>query len=480
MTGTISTREHPGGAASDSSTHRTKDPSRFSMVGKRLGADVGPKGRIRYLFDFTQCTTVNTHKDCGVVRSFTIAVSQVAGSRLTGNDRRSHQFLSGQGRANDSTVRFTPSWRSMDDSRLYVLREILRKAETLERDPGMSTVYLWLSERGEHAANNTEEMVMLGEGAVLDRFNAALGSHRGVRFLSCHGGFAGLGEQGREGLERLFSTILPSHPTLEEISFKGFVPARLPKLLLRALVTRDETLLSAAPTLRRLAFAGPISSFVEDLGAMLRRNAPMFKLVIEDSEVLALECQLLCDALPTNTHLHTLQIYFTGFDVRPSTFRNALGASSPLRRFDSGTSPKQWSLESFLAAMEALRTNTTLKDVNLTGPVTHHVPGLGAFELTPFLPYVETLLLRHNYTLRRIDGFDQTWPIRERLRENARVREAVSGLQQTQFRLSPRASWPDALGRISSKPALVYKFLREGNCDDLALHLSGDEGRGEP
>jgi hypothetical protein len=376
--------------------------------------------------------------------------------------------------------------RSMEGSRICVLQEFLREAEYLELDPAVSSVNLMPSSgRVDEAAannnnnnNNPEDMQVMIDGAVVRVFNAALQRHRGVRFLFCSGVFEGLGEPGRKGLERLFSTVLPSHPTLEDISIGEVVPVRLPKLLFRALVeTRSGTATAAAaaaavPTLPCLQLGGPIANYAEDLGTMLSRNAPVASLWINYLGVLASECQRVCDGLPTNTHLRTLSISSTGLDVRPSTFRNAFGATSPLTTFCCGTPPQQWSLDSFLAAMEALRTNATLEDLNLVG--------FAMPDLTDLVPHVDHLLHRHNYTLRQIRCFDRDPLIQKRLRENDRVREAVAGLRRSQFRLEPRAGWPDALGRISSKPALVYKFLREGNCSDVARHLSVGDGRGQP
>jgi hypothetical protein len=360
------------------------------------------------------------------------------------------------------------SYRTMEDNRLHLLRALFREAVNLERNPGAGRVTLskLLMRFPDRALfPRGAEMLTLRDGAaVVDRFNAALGMHRGVREVSASSdvSIVDLGQHGQEGLERLFSTIVPHHPTLEEISLGRAVPGRLAKLLIRALETRGKTTTTtspaAVPTLRCLELDGHLPSLAEDLATMLRNNAPVGSLRIRQNDrILASEFKLICDALTTNKNLRSLEMYSTGYEAR----RNAT----------------QFSLDDFLGAMEALRTNSTLEEMNLIVP---YGTSMEMRDLTHWVPHVENLLLRYNYTLHRLRGFDRHPRIEERLRENVRVREAVAGLQRTRYRLGPRAAWPDALGRVSSKPDLVYKFLRVGNCDAVALHLSGDDGRGQP
>jgi hypothetical protein len=46
-------------------------------------------------------------------------------------------------------------------------------------------------------------------------------------------------------------------------------------------------------------------------------------------------------------------------------------------------------------------------------------------------------------------------------------------LAARQYRVTPHALWPAAMGRISRVPTLLQRFLRRGNADALADHIQG-------
>lgn len=86
-----------------------------------------------------------------------------------------------------------------------------------------------------------------GAHVCFDRDNAAIERHRGLRVIIFHNScFEGL-DGSHEGLKRLFSTVIPDHPTLNCVCFDKLAPTLPFKLLTEGLqASRNVTNRAAA------------------------------------------------------------------------------------------------------------------------------------------------------------------------------------------------------------------------------------------
>jgi hypothetical protein len=303
------------------------------------------------------------------------------------------------------------------------------------------------------------------------RFNAALERCHDIRNIDFDGScFAGLDEDDDGGgeLESLFSHVLPAHESLERIFFHGEVPTRLAKALMRGLGLAS----NSDKELFQLHIHAPVSSYCEDVARMIERNGRVGELFVwdDDSSLKASDCQVICDALPKNTELRRLDFISGKLEVRPTTFLGAVGAASPLKTFMCATPALRWSDGALEAVVAALRTNGTVERLCLSSG---YRPANLRIDFPLFAEQFERLLMDHNFTLRTISSLDQDPRIAELLLRNAEVRSAHAALRASRYRVRSLSVWPLAMGRVSSKPALLYAFLRHGNCHDVARHVVG-------
>jgi hypothetical protein len=332
----------------------------------------------------------------------------------------------------------------------------------------------------------------------LARFNSALEAHRCLEKLYFGGDcFGGLGEgssssNGRE-LRRLFSIVLPRHRSLTFYSFEDgsgwthdelILPRGHLALLTEALSARERLPTSKSGYLPTLCFE---NTFLEKadykaIATMLRRNAPVGCVkFIGSPNMDATDCQRICDGLLTNTTLRKLVFAELRITVNRNTFHGAVGRASPLLNFAFYSTRKPWTAEGVAGVVEALRCNSKLERLELYDPSrSYDLPALlRAHPLTfSWAAFLEPVLVHHNCALRRIElDPDEPPLLDELLRKNARVRKAHRALQRTEYRLQFKSLWSRAMGRIADKPDLLYKFVRHGNCHDVALHVATAAGR---
>jgi hypothetical protein len=326
----------------------------------------------------------------------------------------------------------------------------------------------------------------------LARFNSALEAHRCLEKLYFGGDcFGGLGEgsssNSRE-LRRLFSIVLPRHRSLTFFSFEDgsgwphdelILPRGHLALLTEALSERERLPTSGSGYLPTLCFE---NTFLEKadykaIAAMLRRNAPVGCVkFIGSPNMDATDCQRICDGLLTNTNLRKLVFAELRITVNRNTLRSAVGRASPLLNFAFYGTRKPWTAEGVAGVVEALRCNSKLERLELYDPSrSNYLPALlRAHPLTfSWAAFLEPVLVHHNCALRRIElDPDEPPLLDDLLQRNAAVRKSNLALLQTEYRLQFKSLWPRAMGRIADKPDLLYKFVRRGNCHDLALHVA--------
>jgi hypothetical protein len=173
-------------------------------------------------------------------------------------------------------------------------------------------------------------------------------------------------------------------------------------------------------------------------------------------------CRAICDSLAGNDHVRELQLCEM-FEPRGDTFMEALGPRSRLKRL---AVEADWTEEGFDAVVECLKRNEELERIRFWS--------FGPFRWNP-LRKMEALVSKYNFTLERVEVLPSEPYMAPHLQRitsslllNVRVRRAHSQLQARQYRIRQRSAWPLALDRISSKPALLFRFLRRGNPDAWA------------
>jgi hypothetical protein len=277
-------------------------------------------------------------------------------------------------------------------------------------------------------------------------------------------------------VERLFAEVLPSHPTLEELW--SDVPAEYVKLLTSALPTEKVT------PLVTLGFFGP--SFDHEsakaLTTMISRNVAIESIILEplpednfSGGLDAGDLKLICQAIPCNTKLRTF-IAKTK-EVLPDTL-DGIATSSSLRHimvYSGSTYPD----ECLAGIARQLKANTTMEHVFLR----RMEDDSEAYHPDRFRP-IEEVLETHNFTLRTVvvEGSSPRWDeqdfVDELLDRNARIQQAITKLTPTNYHVEPTVLVPRLFGMVSSLPALVYRFLRNGNVDTVC-DLLQEEGLAE-
>jgi hypothetical protein len=281
-------------------------------------------------------------------------------------------------------------------------------------------------------------------------------------------------------LERLFGTVLPNHPSLTD------------KIRIVSCDSRViELLASSFPTERPLDELEILHSeleptCVEAIASMIRRDVQIRRLEFSCCSLGSAGGKKLCDAVVDNEHVTSLRLG-DSFDVLGDTLSNALSRRSPLNELEMRG--LFWTDEGFATLVECLKINETLQSliIRLSCRFGHSPLSL------PF-GLLENLIAAHNFTLWSVsvlatdalredvpDAPDFLRPIQERidalLDRNAYVREANEQLKRQRYRVVQRSVWPKVMQRISSKPALLYRFLRCGNLDALADHLCSVSGQ---
>jgi hypothetical protein len=262
-------------------------------------------------------------------------------------------------------------------------------------------------------------------------------------------------------LDRLFGEIVPRCSPLTEAISLGGCESRSVERLASALAA------GAADRGRGLGElyvgATPLEpSCVEAIAGLFRRNAPVRKLSMGHCGLDPAACKAICDSLAGNDHVRELQLCEM-FEPRGDTFVEALGPRSRLKCL---AVEADWTEEGFDSVVECLKFNEELERIRFWS--------FGPFRWNP-LRKLEGLVSKYNFTLERVEALPSepyTAPYLQRINSslllNVRVRRAHSHLRARQYRIRQRSAWPLALDRISSKPALLFRFLRRGNPDAWA------------
>jgi hypothetical protein len=267
-------------------------------------------------------------------------------------------------------------------------------------------------------------------------------------------------------LARLFGTVVPNHLSLTDVVYLDGCDSR-----------HVEALASSCLPSRRLdAFSVSYTDLdrrcVKAIAEMIRRNVQLENLWLDFCKLDADGCKRICDSIQENEHLRGLSLG-QWFYPRADTFVHALSKRSTLTSLFVRAN---WSVVGFSSLVECLRANETLEELDLEGELMSHDQ---AFDYN----LVEELLTTYNFTLQRFamrrvyDDMNegmyipaQGW-INALLKRNDSVREANAQLQARQYHIGQRSIWPEAMGRVSRMPTLLYRFLRKGNADALAVHM---------
>lgn len=254
----------------------------------------------------------------------------------------------------------------------------------------------------------------------------------------------------RSTCERLFSQVLPQHPTLEAIRFLSNIPVEYLRMFTSAIpVTADRT------RLRDLLISPEDHSIplneesTQALATMIRRNVPISRIM--------LQCilspngyALICQAVAASIKLRDLLI--TVRSANSDTLQG-LAASQSLRTLSVRHSDVMSPLVLEQIARD-LRSNTTLQALRL---VLHEsqreLPALF------WQPLLETLEF-HNWALRDVRTAIQDNPtFAPLLQRNSLIRPVINDLQARNFRVA-RAELPFYLERIQPFTSLVFRILR--------------------
>jgi hypothetical protein len=260
---------------------------------------------------------------------------------------------------------------------------------------------------------------------------------------------------------RLFSQVLPNHSSLIEAIELKTCSSRF-----------IETLVSAFPPTNRvldtlsIKGAAPEPSCVQAIAGMLRRNVHVSCLSLQDCFLDSAAYKLICDSIAVNGHVEEFMI-IDCFQACSDTFLEALSERSSLALL---TLYVRWTVDSFTSFFECLRPNVKLVYLMLV---------LDDSVKSVALDLIENVLYTSNFTLEQVVipevGNTSDTSLQDRinalLERNKSVRKANWELERRQYQLGHRSIWPLAMGRISRMPALVYRFMRQGNVGAFADHM---------
>jgi hypothetical protein len=259
-------------------------------------------------------------------------------------------------------------------------------------------------------------------------------------------------------LVRLFTSVLPTHPTLVDITLSKS------RIHPRYLQLYCESISSTSTSLRRLTLdLTPInrecSQFIK---SMLQRNARIEQLSILHC-CLDLDCwRLVCEGVAENSHIQQLHL-MGDLTVEPDTLAAAIGPRSRLTRL---IVDGKWSVEAFAKFIDVMRTNTVLEHLFLCQEYTF-----------PRMHQFEDMLHTYNFSipsvhLHPLDGTPHKARIEALLERNDSVRDFHGHLQARKYHVDNRLLWPTALQQVTTFPTLVYRFVRCGNTDAFTDHVA--------
>jgi hypothetical protein len=294
-------------------------------------------------------------------------------------------------------------------------------------------------------------------------------------------------------VERMFGSVLPSHPSLRVVKFvTNDYRGSLPYTLLQLFVSRwrsevkqqrrgagDEAGISTrrppetAPTERRkkqplgLEVRGYplVDPAIQEMATALREGA-LSSLAVCKCHIDAAQFRLLLESAVSapNGELTCLELNELGFSrsnflkIDKDTFANGLieRMAVPILGLESG----RWTDAAYESLTRQMRTNTAVASLRIrdTG------------RSKRLVGWILELLTTYNFSLQvvfpiRQGAQDQ---VNDLLRRNGRVRAVHEHLERLHYVLEERALWPRAISQVARFPTLVYRFLRRGDVDGLA------------
>jgi hypothetical protein len=327
---------------------------------------------------------------------------------------------------------------------------------------------------------------------LLDRLISLLAKHRGDLEVAVHFKRDRLPAEGTntdaehsldKPLSELFQNVLPNHPTLRIIEFLDLDrPSTYIRMFVESLSNtverrgRDRPLLTV--TFLDCSQDAHIGAAV---ASMLASNCPVEKVIVVGCGPGTDGLKRICDSAGCSSrHMRNLTISDRSVRARlgeatataaasssssssslhspttvlEDTMVRAVSAASPLRSLH--VSDLAWTDEGLAAIARGLRTNERLEEFLIRSD-----DDAGGGDAS-FLEVMKETLTTYNWTLRYPPNFRMFWKL---LDANERVRDSVSVLTKTNYRVDHMALWPLAMGILSAKPTLLYRFLRRGNMD---------------
>jgi hypothetical protein len=266
-------------------------------------------------------------------------------------------------------------------------------------------------------------------------------------------------------LERLFGSVVPRHPTVDEVNFD--------ECLSRSIERFAAALPAASRPLRDICFSNLSlePSCVQAVAAMFRSSVQVRALSLSDIELDADGWKIVCDAIGVNPHLRVVSIDQRDLVPRPDTFLGLVRRGSPLDRLVINVA---WKPEAFDSFVRGLRTNEVLRFLKFFPLRAQRQDRFKPMLLAP----LEDLLWSHNCALYEV-GVEPNYRrpscchrVLSLLKRNYRVRKAGEKLAKREhpYRIDQKL-WAHAIGRVSSHPSLVQRILRRGNVGQFAGHM---------
>jgi hypothetical protein len=154
--------------------------------------------------------------------------------------------------------------------------------------------------------------------------------------------------------------------------------------------------------------------------------------------------------------------------VKSDTIRQAVDATSPLRRLS--ILDVDWTEEGVVSLWSQLRTNESLELL--------HIDDIDEDECSAvFNERMRETLATFNWMLHDVRGYENDLPVHDLLEQNARIRKVVSVLEGRNYGVDQVALWPTVMGRVSSKPTLLFRLLRRGDSDAWSALVLSRLGR---
>jgi hypothetical protein len=297
------------------------------------------------------------------------------------------------------------------------------------------------------------------------RMVSALGRKEDCRYMKVVD-FSNLKLDGmsRAVLERLFGTILPRHPTLEEMFLPSSVPEEYLMLFTSSIPCSEED-----TPLRTLTFSG--RGLFDDeqalhAASMIRRNVPLTALSFQDVLTPA-GCSMICHAVACNTKLERLRVLVC--DTKSEMFHK-LAASKSLRCLHVQIEG-EFHHSCLINLARELRSNCTIKNLHLRVDEDNRLVVNCTTVQAVRLAFEETLE-SHNYTIEEILPFMETnhgEKIRQLIRRNAVIRKKVCRLRQSDYNVPP-FGMASLLQSIGAFPDPIYRILRNADVAQKMPH----------